>query len=87
MVGQLYTWLVQMHSENDLYKTFLYLLIESSYQHYFFFKDTGPQVPTNVTHMLKLGSNLLQAVGSFNGKLRSNSNSKHFGIYYFRIYP
>ncbi|XP_008437346.2 E4 SUMO-protein ligase PIAL2 isoform X1 [Cucumis melo] len=29
--------------------------------------DTGPQLPTNITHMLKLGSNLLQAIGSFNG--------------------
>ncbi|XP_065858371.1 E4 SUMO-protein ligase PIAL2 [Euphorbia lathyris] len=29
--------------------------------------DTGPQVPTNVTGMLKYGTNLLQAVGQFNG--------------------
>ncbi|CAA2992412.1 E4 SUMO- ligase PIAL2-like isoform X2 [Olea europaea subsp. europaea] len=29
--------------------------------------DTGPQIPTLVTHMLKYGSNLLQAVGEFNG--------------------
>lgn len=29
--------------------------------------DTGPQLPTNVTSMLKLGANLLQAVGQFNG--------------------
>ncbi|XP_073130051.1 uncharacterized protein [Henckelia pumila] len=29
--------------------------------------DTGPQIPTDVTHMLKYGSNLLQAVGEFNG--------------------
>ncbi|KAG6606067.1 E4 SUMO-protein ligase PIAL2, partial [Cucurbita argyrosperma subsp. sororia] len=31
------------------------------------FMDTGPQLPTNVTHMLKLGANLLQAIGNFNG--------------------
>lgn len=38
--------------------------------------------------MLKLGSNLLQAIGSFNGKLRSNSKFKHlvFTILVFRIY-
>ncbi|CAH9089764.1 unnamed protein product [Cuscuta epithymum] len=29
--------------------------------------DTGPQVPTVVSHMLKYGTNLLQAVGEFNG--------------------
>ncbi|KAL0393600.1 UNVERIFIED_CONTAM: E4 SUMO-protein ligase PIAL2 [Sesamum latifolium] len=29
--------------------------------------DTGPQIPTAVTHLLKYGSNLLQAVGEFNG--------------------
>ncbi|GLT90843.1 hypothetical protein SLE2022_087600 [Rubroshorea leprosula] len=29
--------------------------------------DTGPQMPTNVTAMLKYGTNLLQAVGQFNG--------------------
>ncbi|XP_058009676.1 E4 SUMO-protein ligase PIAL1 isoform X2 [Hevea brasiliensis] len=29
--------------------------------------DTGPQIPTNVTTMLKYGTNLLQAVGQFNG--------------------
>ncbi|CAA2971066.1 E4 SUMO- ligase PIAL2-like isoform X2 [Olea europaea subsp. europaea] len=33
-----------------------------------FYTDTGPQLPTLVTHMLKYGSNLLQAVGDFNGK-------------------
>ncbi|KAL3498910.1 hypothetical protein ACH5RR_041642 [Cinchona calisaya] len=31
------------------------------------FMDTGPQMPTVVTHFLKYGSNLLQAVGQFNG--------------------
>ncbi|KAG6399356.1 hypothetical protein SASPL_140834 [Salvia splendens] len=31
------------------------------------FVDTGPQVPTVVTPLLKYGSNLLQAVGEFNG--------------------
>ncbi|KAI3453760.1 hypothetical protein Pfo_010423 [Paulownia fortunei] len=31
------------------------------------FMDTGPQIPTVVTHLLKYGSNLLQAVGEFNG--------------------
>ncbi|XP_024996659.1 E4 SUMO-protein ligase PIAL2-like [Cynara cardunculus var. scolymus] len=31
-------------------------------------KDTGPQNPTLVTHMLKYGTNLLQAVGQFYGK-------------------
>ncbi|XP_028247296.1 E4 SUMO-protein ligase PIAL2-like [Glycine soja] len=30
--------------------------------------DPGPQVPTNVTGMLKFGTNLLQAVGQFNGR-------------------
>ncbi|KAF2313388.1 hypothetical protein GH714_010714 [Hevea brasiliensis] len=30
--------------------------------------DTGPQLPTNVTAMLKYGTNLLQAVGQFNGR-------------------
>ncbi|KAM4123301.1 hypothetical protein ACB094_01G149300 [Castanea mollissima] len=30
--------------------------------------DAGPQLPTNVTHMLKYGTNLLQAVGQFNGR-------------------
>ncbi|KAL7596544.1 hypothetical protein Lser_V15G30343 [Lactuca serriola] len=30
-------------------------------------KDPGPQTPTLVTHMLKLGTNLLQVVGQFNG--------------------
>ncbi|WCJ26375.1 E4 SUMO-protein ligase PIAL2 [Euphorbia peplus] len=29
--------------------------------------DTGPQIPTNVNGMLKYGTNLLQAVGDFNG--------------------
>ncbi|KAJ7944972.1 E4 SUMO-protein ligase PIAL2 [Quillaja saponaria] len=29
--------------------------------------DPGPQMPTNVTAMLKYGTNLLQAVGQFNG--------------------
>ncbi|KAJ6347388.1 hypothetical protein OIU76_003963 [Salix suchowensis] len=29
--------------------------------------DTGPQMPTNVTGMLKYGTNLLQAVGQFKG--------------------
>ncbi|KAG5033422.1 hypothetical protein JHK85_017404 [Glycine max] len=29
-------------------------------------EDPGPQVPTNVTGMLKFGTNLLQAVGQFN---------------------
>ncbi|XP_048230058.1 E4 SUMO-protein ligase PIAL1 isoform X2 [Ricinus communis] len=29
--------------------------------------DPGPQVPTNVTGILKYGTNLLQAVGQFNG--------------------
>ncbi|CAN1778309.1 E4 SUMO-protein ligase PIAL2 [Linum perenne] len=29
--------------------------------------DTGPQLPTNVTGILKYGTNLLQAVGTFNG--------------------
>ncbi|XP_057450014.1 E4 SUMO-protein ligase PIAL2-like isoform X2 [Lotus japonicus] len=29
--------------------------------------ETGPQMPTNVTSMLKFGTNLLQAVGQFNG--------------------
>ncbi|KAK3011398.1 hypothetical protein RJ639_011044 [Escallonia herrerae] len=28
--------------------------------------DTGPQLPTTVAHMLKYGTNLLQAVGQFN---------------------
>ncbi|XP_031391873.1 E4 SUMO-protein ligase PIAL2 isoform X1 [Punica granatum] len=32
------------------------------------FMDTGPQMPTNVTSMLKYGTNLLQAVGQFNGR-------------------
>ena len=31
-------------------------------------QDPGPQVPTNVTGMLKFGTNLLQVVGQFNGK-------------------
>ncbi|KAG5121788.1 hypothetical protein JHK84_040128 [Glycine max] len=30
-------------------------------------EDPGAQVPTNVTGMLKFGTNLLQAVGQFNG--------------------
>ncbi|CAN0841189.1 E4 SUMO-protein ligase PIAL2 [Linum grandiflorum] len=29
--------------------------------------DSGPQLPTNVTGMLKYGTNLLQAIGTFNG--------------------
>ncbi|KAL5551983.1 hypothetical protein UlMin_002159 [Ulmus minor] len=29
--------------------------------------DTGPQLPTNVTSMLKYGTNIVQAVGQFNG--------------------
>lgn len=29
--------------------------------------DTGPQMPTDVTGMLKIGTNLLQAIGEFNG--------------------
>lgn len=32
-------------------------------------QDTGPQNPTIVTQMLKYGTNLLQAVGQFNGRL------------------
>lgn len=32
-----------------------------------FYQDSGPQLPTNVTPMLKYGTNLLQAVGLFNG--------------------
>ncbi|PIN01560.1 hypothetical protein CDL12_25935 [Handroanthus impetiginosus] len=31
------------------------------------YMEPGPQLPTVVTHMLKFGSNLLQAVGEFNG--------------------
>lgn len=31
------------------------------------FMDTGPQMPSNVTPLLKYGTNLLQAVGQFNG--------------------
>ncbi|KAL7111755.1 hypothetical protein ACP275_05G109700 [Erythranthe tilingii] len=31
------------------------------------YMDTGPQIPTVVTPLLKYGSNLLQAVGEFNG--------------------
>ncbi|KAK1372342.1 E4 SUMO-protein ligase PIAL2 [Heracleum sosnowskyi] len=31
------------------------------------FMDDGPQLPTNVTKLLKYGTNLLQAVGQFNG--------------------
>ncbi|CAK9141950.1 unnamed protein product [Ilex paraguariensis] len=31
------------------------------------FMDTGPQIPTVVTPLLKYGTNLLQAVGEFNG--------------------
>ncbi|KAL3818016.1 hypothetical protein ACJIZ3_003921 [Penstemon smallii] len=31
------------------------------------FVDTGPQIPTDVTHLLKYGTNLLQAVGEFDG--------------------
>ena len=31
------------------------------------YQDSGPQIPTNVTSMLKYGTNLLQAVGQFNG--------------------
>ncbi|KAL8101867.1 E4 SUMO-protein ligase PIAL2-like isoform X2 [Apium graveolens] len=31
------------------------------------FMDNGPQLPTNVTKLLKYGTNLLQAVGQFNG--------------------
>ncbi|XAR55098.1 hypothetical protein NMG60_11030487 [Bertholletia excelsa] len=31
------------------------------------FMDTGPQLPTNVTHLLKYGTNMLQTVGEFNG--------------------
>uniref|UniRef100_A0A7N0TM84 SP-RING-type domain-containing protein n=1 Tax=Kalanchoe fedtschenkoi TaxID=63787 RepID=A0A7N0TM84_KALFE len=29
--------------------------------------DTGPQIPTNVTAMLKFGTNLLQVIGHFSG--------------------
>ncbi|KAI3828807.1 hypothetical protein L1987_02917 [Smallanthus sonchifolius] len=32
------------------------------------YKDPGPQIPTNVTDLVKYGTNLLQAVGQFNGK-------------------
>lgn len=31
-------------------------------------QDPGPQMPTSVTSMLKFGTNLLQAVGQFNGE-------------------
>ncbi|XP_062074447.1 E4 SUMO-protein ligase PIAL2-like [Humulus lupulus] len=31
------------------------------------YTDAGPQMPTNVTPLLKYGTNLLQAVGQFNG--------------------
>ncbi|CAI9094179.1 OLC1v1029873C2 [Oldenlandia corymbosa var. corymbosa] len=31
------------------------------------YMETGPQMPTIVTHILKYGSNLVQAVGQFNG--------------------
>ncbi|XP_071730705.1 E4 SUMO-protein ligase PIAL2-like [Rutidosis leptorrhynchoides] len=31
------------------------------------YKDPGPQIPTNVTRMLKYGSNLLQVLGQFSG--------------------
>jgi hypothetical protein len=30
-------------------------------------QDTGPQLPTNITAMLKYGINLFQVVGQFNG--------------------
>ena len=35
---------------------------------HFLFQDTGPQMPTIVSGMLKFGTNLLQAVGQFNGE-------------------
>ncbi|KAG4963046.1 hypothetical protein JHK82_039720 [Glycine max] len=34
-------------------------------------EDPGAQVPTNVTGMLKFGTNLLQAVGQFNERVRA----------------
>lgn len=34
---------------------------------FFFFQDTGPQLPTNVTAQLKYGTNLLQVMGNFKG--------------------
>lgn len=34
---------------------------------YFFYQDPGPQIPTPVTDLVKNGTNLLQAVGQFNG--------------------
>ncbi|KAK1419135.1 hypothetical protein QVD17_28293 [Tagetes erecta] len=32
------------------------------------YKDPGPQIPTPITELVKHGTNLLQAVGQFNGK-------------------
>lgn len=41
---------------------------------HFVCQDTGPQMPSVVTGMLKFGSNLLQAVGQFNGELGCKSS-------------
>lgn len=46
------------------------LLCENNCFHFFTVlpsQDNGPQLPTNVTKLLKYGTNLLQAVGQFNG--------------------
>lgn len=48
---------------------------------HFLFQDTGPQLPTNVTSNLKYGTNLLQAVGQFKGKLECKTfMSNHPGM-------
>lgn len=59
----------------DLYES----MISIYYEHWldtinicllhFICQVAGPQMPTNVTPLLKYGTNLLQAVGRFNGKL------------------
>jgi len=32
-------------------------------------QDAGPQMPSDVTHLVKVGSNVLQAIGEFSGNL------------------
>jgi hypothetical protein len=32
-------------------------------------QETGPQVPTDITRMLKYGTNIIQAAGYFNGMI------------------
>ena len=56
------------HTFLNIWFRLFFLGVASTFIYHFVNQDPGAQVPTNVTGMLKFGTNLLQAVGQFNGK-------------------